>query len=620
MYIPVTFANTGTEELGLYRANGSGTNQLSFTAPNGQRILSPNLQNYGTDTGDSNFEFFAIKGTINVCSGTPFPTLLSTHSYPIECKTTTLQVAGAVSPYTHHGFVFQRNDGEIVSARGSSGTLSTTECMFVDTVRFRGTSQTITTGSVCETFYSSESPYSNVPTTASVTQGRIVDYYSYDTASRFEYWDKIDNYNLKSTGFTLEVWSDNISTNVGNIFYVDGSYVNNCEVNYVSVSQKQVTGSLFTYGRQQTGSLAIQTTDVLQNGIPHHHIVTYDTSSEQITYYRDGVLVGAGSTQELNNSLNRPYWYLDGEKFVIGEFRLYPFPLNQSQSLYNYNQTYERYEGHPYSAEYNVFFGNTNTSSCENTTSSSIYSAHSDTLVTGSIVYYDTDLTQPLTQSYFSNRDTIPNYVYFVSGSDGVITDIGTCTGSAVTSGPVVNVTSINTGSFYNTLFTGPSSLLNIPTSGVTLEIWAKNPSLTQGYDAFIGIWDGQSQPNRDWIEIRQNSSNEVYGQVYDQAGSNTFDTNPKTTVSDVNEFWHHTLTLASGSSDLLYYRNGQLEASRSAAYLQDSQNYQQVYVGQQEDGPVCNMYVGEYRIYTSSLDSSDILNNFNTTKTRYGY
>ena len=190
----------------------------------------------------------------------------------------------------------------------------------------------------------------------------------------------------------------------------------------------------------------------------------------------------------------------------------------------------------------------------------------------------------------------------------------------SVIPGSVVEVVNTDTGSFFNDRYNGPASLLDIPTTGVSLEIWAKNPSLTQNYDAFIGIWDEENQPDRDWIEIRQVSGGDVYGEIYDQTGGGNKQTNPKSAVADVNEFWHHVLTFDSGSSELLYYRNGQLEGSGSNAELEASANYRRVYVGQQEDGPVSNMYVGEYRIYTSSLDASDVLFNFNGTKTRYGY
>lgn len=270
---------------------------------------------------------------------------------------------------------------------------------------------------------------------------------------------------------------------------------------------------------------------------------------------------------------------------------------------------------------YNVYTGNDSGSSCDNTNLSNVYTTSSiSTLEIGTTVYYDDTLLSPLTQSYFSDTEVGLNKKwYFISGSDGVITTTGSCavTGSTITTGSIVNVTDINTGSFYKTNFTS-SSLNNIQSTGVTLEIWAKNPSLTQNYDAFIGIWDGQSSPNRDWIEIREVSGGNVYGEIYDE-GSVSPSTNPKSGVADVNNFYHHVLTHDTASGDLLYYRNGQLEGSASGE-LEGGATYNRVYVGEQNDLQDCQMYVGEYRIYTSSLVDIDVLTNFTVTKGRYGY
>lgn len=187
-------------------------------------------------------------------------------------------------------------------------------------------------------------------------------------------------------------------------------------------------------------------------------------------------------------------------------------------------------------------------------------------------------------------------------------------------SGSVINVTGINTGSFYNTQFVGPTSLQNIQNTGVTLEVWGKNPALTQNYDAFLGLWDGQSSPNRDWIEIREDGNNHVLGDIYNQE-SPSFEnkTTPSSAVADRNNWYHHIITFDTGSSVMKYYRNGQLEGSVSSS-LDSNISYQTVHVGQQEDGPICNMYIGEYRVYVTPLSPTNVLNNFDETKARYGY
>ena len=67
------------------------------------------------------------------------------------------------------------------------------------------------------------------------------------------------------------------------------------------------------------------------------------------------------------------------------------------------------------------------------------------------------------------------------------------------------------------------------------------------------------------------------------------------------------------------YYRNGSVEGTVSSS-LDPAISYTTVHVGQQEDGAICNMYIGEYRVYTSPLNASQSLYNFDQTKTRYGY
>ena len=280
--------------------------------------------------------------------------------------------------------------------------------------------------------------------------------------------------------------------------------------------------------------------------------------------------------------------------------------------------------------EWNVYFGSTTVTACTSPTLDSVYTDWlDDSLSIGTVLYYDTNLNNPLTQSYISNNEFGSSKEwYFISGSNGEITSIGNCfpTGSTggLTTGSVVSVTDINTGSFYNTQFTGPASLQNIQSTGVTLEIWAKNPSLTQNYDAFIGLWDGQSSPNRDWIEIREDGAsptlNHVLGNIYNQESpSFENETSPSSAVADRNNWYHHIITFDSGSSQLTYFRNGYFNGSVLSS-LDPNISYQTVHVGQQEDGPVCNMYVGEYRVYTSSLDLQEVLNNFEATKGRYGY
>lgn len=264
--------------------------------------------------------------------------------------------------------------------------------------------------------------------------------------------------------------------------------------------------------------------------------------------------------------------------------------------------------------EYTVYFNSDSSSACINTTPTNIYTT-SSVLELGTMVYYDYGLTNPVTQSYFADGNQTTSNWYYVATSNGIITDSDLC--NLYVTGSVINTLVSNTGSFYNTRF-ATSSLGTLQDTGVTLEVWAKNPALTQNYDAFIGLWDGQSSPDRDWIEVREINTNDVLGEIYDE-GTATNRTSPSSAVADRNNWYHHVLTFDTGSGVLKYYRNGIVEGSGSGE-LEPGANYNTVYVGQQEDNQLCNMYIGEYRIYTSSLDASAIAFNFDGTKFRYGY
>ena len=247
-----------------------------------------------------------------------------------------------------------------------------------------------------------------------------------------------------------------------------------------------------------------------------------------------------------------------------------------------------------------------------------IYYDLTASLEVGTKVYSDYTLTNPLSNTYFVTNTT-PFTLYNVSGGEIITSQSCDTVSRPVTNGSVINVVNDDTSSFYNTQFVS-SSIGTIQNTGVTLEVWGKNPALTQNYDAFLGLWDGSGSPNRDWIEIREDGNNHVLGDIYNQESPSFEDkTSPSSAVADRNNWYHHIITFDTGSGVMKYYRNGSVEGTVSSS-LDVAANYHTVHVGQQEDGAICNMYIGEYRVYTSPLNASQSLYNFDQTKIRYGY
>lgn len=267
-----------------------------------------------------------------------------------------------------------------------------------------------------------------------------------------------------------------------------------------------------------------------------------------------------------------------------------------------------------------LYTSSLSTNICAETSSNTYYIGNTGSIDIGNTVYNDYLLTSNIGTTYLKELNS---ELYYLTDSTGTITTAFNCNPpSGMTSGSVINFANPNTGSYYTAQFTGPTSLQNIQNTGVTLEIWGKNPvGSVATYQPFIGLWDGQLSPNRDWIEIRENQSTyEVIGDIYNEE-SPSFEnkTTPSSAVANRSNWYHHMITFDTGSSVLSYYRNGSLEGTVSSS-LDPAIYYQTVYVGEKPDGTTSTMYVGEYRVYTSSLDSSAVALNFNSTKTRYGY
>lgn len=259
--------------------------------------------------------------------------------------------------------------------------------------------------------------------------------------------------------------------------------------------------------------------------------------------------------------------------------------------------------------------------------------------VSGSLnTYYmlpDTSLT-PGNTIYETNRvpgDTIEDYKWYSDGvnifqtTNGVIPPVNewySCDNPpplpTITTGSVIDVFVENTGSYYNTQFVS-NSLDNIQNTGVTLEIWARDIEIVINYEGLIGLWDGQSTPDRDWIEIRkeQTGGNIILGDMYSE-DSPTFEykTSPSSPVPNSNNWYHHVVTYNPNNQVLKYYRNGILEGSVATSGLDNTIDYTTVYVGRKVGGTSSNMYVGEYRVYTSSLDDSQVRSNYDASYPRY--
>ena len=202
-------------------------------------------------------------------------------------------------------------------------------------------------------------------------------------------------------------------------------------------------------------------------------------------------------------------------------------------------------------------------------------------------------------------------------GSGTSITDLsGNGRNGVLTNGPVFSTTNLGTITFDGT---NDRILLNntldtpFTTQYWTVDIWFNIDSTYASYDAMLG----GGYPFQLYV-----AEGKVIAYLSSAAGSGVyFLSNMRSTQTISTETWYHLAFVRDGTT-YYYYINGALDKSKSAnssvcaAANQNAQigNLWNVNDTYSWDGEIANV-----KIYNKALTSTEVLQNFNATKGRFG-
>lgn len=192
-----------------------------------------------------------------------------------------------------------------------------------------------------------------------VTSGSVVnvvllpqDMANYQTSSQIT-MDWINN------GTTLEIWAQSGYETNGSLRSFINLHDNNAggtreymEIAYIDEHPTSGLSDIKVYSNYFNGSTNTSTARGSNiNGLWNHHVLTWDKSSTSLKYYRNGSLVDTVSLGSVSSDLTDPYLNVglnaQNANFLpgyYGEYRVYPFALNNTQVLYNYDNTKQRYQ------------------------------------------------------------------------------------------------------------------------------------------------------------------------------------------------------------------------------------------------------------------------------------
>ena len=185
------------------------------------------------------------------------------------------------------------------------------------------------------------------------TPGAIINTFVFDTGSLYRADGELPTFSWVTSSLTLEVWSNENGSIAGTYDAAIGlnDQVAGGDRDFIEVRYRNVGGNKL-FGNNFDGSSDTVTQpygDTVSLSQWYHSILTWDSASGEMLYYTDGTLIGSASVPTITTELNAPHYHVGKsdtgttEDMLIGEYRIYPFALNASQSLYNYNQTENRY-------------------------------------------------------------------------------------------------------------------------------------------------------------------------------------------------------------------------------------------------------------------------------------
>lgn len=153
-----------------------------------------------------------------------------------------------------------------------------------------------------------------------------------------------------------------------------------------------------------------------------------------------------------------------------------------------------------------------------------------------------------------------------------------------------------------------------------TIDMWVNR--YTEGganYEIFWSQDFTSHSPPYYSIHIRNDNASNHSGVNY-FSGTGGFSTNPVTNNGIVNEQWNHfvfTRDLSSGIANV--YKNGNLFTTTTGNAAVTFYN-NPLWIGRSNFQTSSRLRLGSIRYYNRALSSSEVLNNYNITKTRFGF
>ena len=242
------------------------------------------------------------------------------------------------------------------------------------------------------------------------------------------------------------------------------------------------------------------------------------------------------------------------------------------------------------------------------------------------------------------------NTIHTFTGSGTFI--VGSASGTLVTNGLVLNLDAGNPASYpgsgtnwadlsgnslngtlvngvgYNSAnggaltFNGTNNYVNIPnnvklqvTGNQTIDFWSKSTNITAGRQNII---DKAYGGEFGFTQETDGGINYYYGTLGAQGSPyQGFGTAPSVFIQGQ---WQHMTIVRNFSNSMLYwYRNGALIGSTPTSYTYSAASTYAVTIGIGYTGVYYSGYIGSIHLYNRALSGSEVLQNFNTFRSRYG-
>ena len=194
-------------------------------------------------------------------------------------------------------------------------------------------------------------------------------------------------------------------------------------------------------------------------------------------------------------------------------------------------------------------------------------------------------------------------------GSGTTWTDLAGNNNGTLTNGPTFD--SGNGGSI---VFDGANDYVNFPHfdtgNSITVDVWFKKNSGT-GYQGILGNWIGIGAGDS-WLITQNDSKIQFYTMYNSTSGNSVQDT---TNISS-NVWYNFTGTFTNGLFKI--YRNGALTNSNTISQTTIYQNTNNIWLGKFNNYEFNgNISIG--KVYTRALSPTEITQNYNALKSRFG-